>query len=454
MQLAIISAIVMTLCAAEAPPIGSWQTGLFISVGTIVFMSIPWLTALHITRAATVELHFRFPQTFAVTRQFLAWQRIHLMIWLACTWIVLFALNWPSHLKTLWGTQQFLWDELVICLIVFVPLIVSWWTYYDLERELWSTGSETDLHLPTRAEFVTQQIRHQLLIPILPVLWLVAVKDTIHLLFPDQLHHAGVWYAVALIPALLLTPWLLPRIWKTEPLAAGPLRCDLEGACKRWGVRLQQIFLWRTQGECVNAVVTGIIPTMRYLLLSDGLVARCSHEQIHCVLAHEAGHIRRHHLMRLFLLVMIPVTLWIAWSFHSDGSRAPMADARIMAGMSVLVTAAIVGGMAWIIARYARLLEHEADLWACHVLAREAKPENGPCAWRTYQETMRVMVPNAKRQREEGWLHPSIESRCRFLDQASTDPRSRLRFERQLAWYHRAILLAHVAPWLMGGPLF
>ena len=53
-----------------------------------------------------------------------------------------------------------------------------------------------------------------------------------------------------------------------------------------------------------NAAVMGLIPPVRYVLLSDSLIEGMPDQQIEAVFGHEAGHVKHHHIAYLVMFVL------------------------------------------------------------------------------------------------------------------------------------------------------
>ena len=84
-------------------------------------------------------------------------------------------------------------------------------------------------------------------------------------------------------------------------------------------VRTRDVMLWPTGGSMVNGAVIGLIPSMRYVLLTDELLERLPSGQIRAVVAHEAGHLRHRHLpwTILSLLALIgTIGVVLEWSIE------------------------------------------------------------------------------------------------------------------------------------------
>ena len=103
----------------------------------------------------------------------------------------------------------------------------------------------------------------------------------------------------------LFAPEILRRVLQTQPLPDSPLRRRLEAMCRRVGMRYRDILLWHTQNNMGNAAVMGILPPVRYILLSDLLLERMDDEQIEAVFAHEVGHVVHRHMAWYVVVIMI-----------------------------------------------------------------------------------------------------------------------------------------------------
>jgi STE24 endopeptidase len=130
--------------------------------------------------------------------------------------------------------------------------------------------------------------------------------------------------AAAVLAAM---PWMLVRMWGAARLSDGPLRSQLEGAARRLRFRYSDILVWNTRGNVANAMVTGLFPVPRFVLLSDGLIQHLKPEEIEAVFGHEVGHIKHHHMGLYLGFLMVSLTAMI-----STGQRYAR---RILAGTIV-----------------------------------------------------------------------------------------------------------------------
>ncbi|MCH2161975.1 MAG: hypothetical protein MK085_08900, partial [Phycisphaerales bacterium] len=177
-------------------------------------------------------------------------------------------------------------DELLAVLPAFAVFIAAWWMFYPFEARVREARiiRELDEGLPIsppprRGAWVRLQVRTHLLLLLIPI-FLVATAADIGgrlaiLAVPDSPPWVERIAAVAMaLPVIWLAPSLVVRLLDTVPLPPGEVRVALEGACRKAGVRIRDLLLWRTGGALYNGAVTGFLPGMRWVLLTDGLLQR------------------------------------------------------------------------------------------------------------------------------------------------------------------------------------
>jgi len=107
--------------------------------------------------------------------------------------------------------------------------------------------------------------------------------------------------ALFLLMALIF-PAIVTRLWGCTPLPPGEERERIEAFCRGQNLAYADILLWPLfEGRMLTAGVMGLTRRFRYLLITPGLLAAMSREEIDAVLAHEIGHVKRHHL-QLYIL--------------------------------------------------------------------------------------------------------------------------------------------------------
>ena len=401
------------------------------------------------------------------------------------------------------------------------------------EQHLWSQLDEgTPLHAPPAlGAYLLANLRLQVFFTLVPVLMIVGVRDVAAVTFLDHSHRPAATvrspdrdgrdanrearevpdeaaeFLIFLASSGLVfvfAPEVLRRVLKTSPLPDGPLRRRLEGLCRRTGMRYRDILVWHTQFNMGNAAVMGVVPWMRYVMLSDLLLERMDDEQVEAVFAHEIGHVIHRHMIWY-------VVFFLTLVLGAVGPMAVAADWFDRSGLPGQVKQAlgVFAGAAgfWLIFGFlSRRFERQANVYAARViqsvhghgpsggragaaafavaypaLAAAFAPATSPAApppdddspshVGRYGATLfasalhRVAVinniPSSPRSRRDGgvlqrvgylfgsfmdlahdWLHGSIPHRMAYLHTLSADPTLTNRFDRVMTRLYCTLLFA------------
>ncbi|MGD9692094.1 MAG: M48 family metalloprotease [Phycisphaerales bacterium] len=302
----------------------------------------------------------------------------------------LFLLAWLDRVRETLGDWVIL-DEIIAMSPALGVIFLGYWSYGIIDRRLREASIFASvergevIHPPRPAwSYMTDQVRHQvlfLLVPMWMVLaWVEAVGIGAAWLAPRGAGWLetgtgslviGVIDASGALAVFALAPPIVRRIWKTERLGRGELRSRLEELCARHGVRHRGILLWRTHGTMINGAVMGLLPGLRYILLTDLLLERLDDREVEAVMAHELGHIVRRHVpwllggMAASLSLSALIAGWagsaVAIFLGADGPIAQIVDVSA-ALLGILIGLELVG-------RISRMFEREADAFAVQHLA-------------------------------------------------------------------------------------
>lgn len=100
-------------------------------------------------------------------------------------------------------------------------------------------------------------------------------------------------------------PLLVTKLWDCKSLPAGPIRSHIEKLCSDQKLKYADIMTWPLfEGRVLTAGVMGLTKRFRYLLITPALLEAMTPEEIESVIAHEIGHVKRHHL-QLYLLLFL-----------------------------------------------------------------------------------------------------------------------------------------------------
>ena len=392
--------------------------------------------------------------------------------------------GWAMLICNRWrlGHTVLLW-EIALLLPFVLMLLIKWYCFYPINyfirgyvvagqlaqgssaRPVWS-----------RSQFMAFQIRHGLLILLVPLLLIFALHDLIELISRHVLPDSRVLMviidtvgAATVIAIFILSPYLLRYIWSTRSLPTGPLRDRLVAFCERLQFRYRDILLWNSYSAVANAAVMGLFWQVRYVLMSDALIENMPDEQIEAVFGHEAGHVKHHHILFLVLFIVASGSMvfllldLMDYGINEALTRAPyLADYNdgIMYGWMLLLITGWASLFGWVSRRF----ERQADVHAALTMkspdeSLDEAPENTGAIWRPGPHDRlglrgaavvgsaleRIALLNGISIHNRSWRHSSIASRVAFLQQLVKERGAMSRFTQTVLLIKACILLGIVA---------
>jgi STE24 endopeptidase len=451
MQLAILTAVLAAIASAETgdgPVVGiAWR--LLVVVSSTLVAPLAALVGSHRLVATLADDE---QSEDAASRL----QTIVVGLWLGTVAIILLVAKWPSIVRGNWGLADWpLVDELAILLPVIAPLLMVWAAQYRLERAAQFAACKARQIEPPPARLMSYlwlNVRHQLALVLLPPLLVVGLFEAL-----TSLKIAAVdldiawWFMLPLVGMMLvLMPAAVRRIWQTTSLG-GPLRERLDDVCRLRKCSVRDILIWHTDGTMANAAVVGISRWLRYLLLTDVLVARLSDDEIAAVVRHELAHLRRWHLPLRLAVLLLPVAWWLAVKQAWPGIGPLFESTIVSLGVRPAIVAAFgvpVGMVTYavvVVGWYSRLLEHDADLDA-------SITDGGQLDAIMATDFCRALLTLCGRARESWfsqWLHPPVAARVEFLQRVIFEPTDAVTFRRRLNSVTLAMAVLYVAAMLV-----
>ncbi len=449
LTLAVVAALVMSENCPGEPVSGAGYRLLAAIAGMVL---VPAFAAV-VSAGTAQQLRENSLRQQTLLRQFRRLRKVHAALWLAVAAGIVFGLGWPRLVRVNWHLEHtFLIDDLLVLAPVLLPLVLSWVAFYEVDRQVRAASSaeEAAAAAPlSRGAYVAVHVRHYLAILLAPVLTLLAVQDAVDLLIPGY-RRAGTElaiYAPTIALLIVLFPLFLSGIWETRPLPAGELRDRLERVARRAGLQVRGILVWNTGGLVINAAVAGILPGLRYVFLSDGLLNNLSHDEVQAVFGHEVGHIRHRHLLLRGAALLAPLSLWLTVQ-QAAPQAADWAGNWLVAGglflqvpTAGIVLAAMTLYMWLVFGPFCRLLEGQADLFSCRLLA--AEPAAQPVE--TFISALENLAGCSGVDRKAAtWQHASIARRVDFLTRVAAKPEGERRFRRRILVL-KALLIAVLA---------
>lgn len=112
---------------------------------------------------------------------------------------------------------------------------------------------------------------------------------------------ASFFFSLLLISVLL--PPLVQSVWGCTSLPEGFLKTELLQFCSSQHFSAKLLVWPLFEGRMLTAAVMGIVPSLRYVLLTPAIMETMTVEELKAVLAHEIGHVKHFHLLLYFLLL-------------------------------------------------------------------------------------------------------------------------------------------------------
>jgi len=350
--------------------------------------------------------------------------------------------------------------ELVLVAPLLVSLVLSWFFFYDAERALYDAAHTHVEVRPfwNRWAYIGFHLRQHLAMVLLPVAMLIFMRGLERLL-PDLFDHP--WFPAvggcAVITMIACLPWVLRLVLGLQSLPPGELRDRLLATARRLNFRCSDILLWNTRNGVANALVVGIVPTLRYVVLTDRLLNELSPEEVEAVFGHEAGHVKHHHMVYYLGFWLISVAVLAAGWQSLQLTENPSLETPLFLGSLGAYIFVVFGFLS-------RRCERQADIYGCRAVScgeaactghEEGLPTSQPrglcpTGIRTFISALdKVAMLNGISRSRPGWLqswqHSTIAKRVQFLQDMLGDPTLERRFQRRVALVKWLLMLGLVA---------
>ena len=212
------------------------------------------------------------------------------------------------------------------------------------------------------------------------------------------------WAWAIIIGFSLLMSWLFPTLIaplfnKFTPMQEGSLKDRIQDLLARCGFNSKGIFIMdgsKRSGHG-NAYFTGIGNNKR-IVFFDTLVDSLDEEELEAVLAHELGHFKRKHVIKMLIassimsLVGFAILGWLineTWFYTGLGVQQPSNAAALL--LFILVSPAFTFFMQPVSAYFQRKFEFEADDFAA-ANAKATKMISGLV--KLYEENASTLTPD------------------------------------------------------------
>ena len=198
---------------------------------------------------------------------------------------------------------------------------------------------------------------------------------------------AAVVIAFQLLLLLIAPAIIMPLFNKFTPLPEGALRGRLFALAQRTNFPTRSIDVMdgSKRSRHSNAFFTGF-GRFRKIVLFDTLIAQLNEPELESVLAHEIGHYKKRHVLKLFgvsiagVFVAFAAIAWLArqqWFYRAFGFEYEGGFLAVDVVPAMLLFALLAGTISFwlspLLHMWSRRFEYEADAFA-HATTGEAKP--------------------------------------------------------------------------------
>lgn len=320
---------------------------------------------------------------------------------------------------------------------------------------LWQTGQRNYRQIFGYTASAAGHIRTNLKtnLPIfLPWLILSLVNDLLALLPVPGIKEfiASQWgdlllFLVFFLFVVLFFPPLVRRLWDCRELPDGWLKERLQSFCAKHKFTVT-FYLWPLfEGRALTAGVMGIIPGLRYILITPALIETMTDEELEAVVAHEIGHVKKLHLLLyVFLLggfsvlagILAEPLIYLALSQEGftrllvASDISPDTILTLLGAVPLLVFLLLY--FRFLFGYFIRNFERQADLFSLAAIGSAAPLISA-------FEKIAAISGNIREQRN--WHHFGIGERIDCLVEAERNPAIIARHNRKV----RFSLLAYLA---------
>ncbi|HIQ36407.1 MAG TPA: peptidase M48 Ste24p [Desulfocapsa sulfexigens] len=243
-------------------------------------------------------------------------------------------------------------------------------------------------------------------------------------------------FVLFLLLILIFFPPMVRRLWGCTPFPKGALLDHLQSFFKsqRFSAR---VFIWPLfEGRVITAAVMGIIPGLRYVMITPALLQHLSLEELDAVMAHEIGHIKRKHMLLYLFIIsgfsiiagffLEPFTFFLLSrsSFYVLlGFSGLTAENLLTVFMAITILVSMILYFRFLFGYFIRNFERQADL---HVFKAIGSSDSIISAF----EKIAILSGNIRDL--PSWHHFGIGQRVDYLERCEADKSWIIRHNRKV----------------------
>ena len=351
--------------------------------------------------------------------------------------IYTYVLNIKYYLRALPGFEQSLTFSGLFGLgLYLLHLTVVWLAGYSVHHHIYHVRTGRFGYVLSNLRFYAALLIPWLLISLLADL-LQLIPESQHWSFLTTDAGQLLLFGVLLCGFLLFSPWLVVRLWRCTPLPRSSIRDELEGFCSKYRFKLANFLFWPIfAGDTLSAAIMGILPRLRYILITPSLLALLNLDELRAVVAHEMGHIRRYHIpfyLMLFLgysflaysLDGVMTLLLLKLDFMLDWALSPESGELTLFSIATSLPAILLLLLyfRYLFGFFMRNSERQADLYAMGVIGHP---------FTLISSLQKIAIHSGHIEDLPSWHHYSIRQRIQFLLRCQDNPALIRKHDRKL----------------------
>jgi len=287
--------------------------------------------------------------------------------------------------------------------------------------------------------FITGNIRFNIPV-IFPWLLLSVVSDLIDYspwsglkMFIESPSGQIIFLVLFIILTMIYIPVVIKYFWGCKSLSYSSKAEGIRSFLQELGFKYREIVNWPLlEGKMMTAGIMGIISGYRYIMITDSLMNILTQEELNAVMAHEAGHAKYKHQLKLSLLFLgyfiIVMGLFESGYFLTLMeyliSKTPyksIPEKYYFIFFAVPMVLSLVIYFRFIMGFFMRHFESEADTYAAITL-HDPTP--------IISSLEKIALLSGKIRDVPSWHHFSIRQRVEFLLKSNENPRLITRHKR------------------------
>lgn len=339
--------------------------------------------------------------------------------------IDLFSFNLKGLIEVIpFAGHIYIFQGLSALIIFIIYLSTMWYFAHPAYNKIFGTDIG-------RRGFITGNIRFN--IPVLfPWLMLSIVTDLINYspwqglkIFLERPAGQIIFLLFFLIIIMIFIPVVIKYFWGCKPLPDSFKAEGIRDFLRQLGFKYRDIVNWPIlEGKMMTAGIMGIIPGYRYIMITDSLMNILTPSELNAVMAHEAGHAKFKHQVKLsllfigfFILVMGLIdsdyySIFIGYLISKVSSRSMPENLQMLLFVLPVVLGLIIY-FRFIMGFFMRHFEREADTYAA-VTLNDPEP--------IINSLEKIALLSGKIRDLPSWHHFSIRQRVEFLLKSKENP--------------------------------